>query len=165
MVARIHTNKILKSLPPVSEGKEPLEDKTFRCRQELIIAGMTRYGLLKFNTRFLPSIIHDFEHIMGVVYGRYAEGSGFLSWTDRMLIATDRRIISLNHKPGYTDIDEFTYDVVDGVESLTAGPFSSVKLNTKIAELNIRFTNRQCAEHFVHYIEKRRVEYYEGTRG
>lgn len=164
MCARHRSTRIGKSPPPLSEGLESFEDKTFRCRQELIAAGMTRYGLMKFNTRYLPKIIHDGEHIMGIAYGRYSEGVGFLSWTDRMIVATDRRIISLNHKPGYTDIDEFTYDVVDGVESLTAGIFTGVKLNTKISELNIRFVNPRCAEKLVHYIEKRRVEYYEGTQ-
>lgn len=146
-----------------SEGLESLSIKKYRVKKELRAAGATSYGLLKFNARYLPNIIHDLEHIKAVIYGRYTEAPGLLSLTDRMIVATDRRIISLNHKPGYTDIDEFTYDIVDGVEELTAGPFSGVVLNTKINNLNIRFVNKNCADKFTHYIEKRRIEFYHGS--
>lgn len=134
-------------------------DKKGLVRIELIKAGMTAYGLRKFNSRYLPSILHDQEHVKAVIYGRYGEGPGLLQWADRMVVATDRRIISLNHKPGYTDEDEFTYDVVDGVDALTAGPFTAVTLNTKVSHFTLRFVNRRCADKFVHYVEKRRAEF------
>lgn len=165
MTAIFRSNSIFDSTPPLGEGSETRQEKIQRCKLELKMAGMTKYGFTKFNSRYLPKIIHDDEHIMGVIYGRYPEGPGVLSWTDRMVVATDRRVISLNHKPGYTDVDEFTYDVIDGVESLRAGFYTAVRINTKIDVLFVRMVNPRCAERFVHYIEKRRIEYYEGTRG
>ena len=131
-----------------------------RLRQELTKAGMTSYGLSKFNTRYLPSIIKEGEHIHGVVYGRYIEGPGFLSWVDRMMVATDHRIIAFNHKPGYTDDDEFTYDVVNGVDSSIAGPFTAITLDTRTGPVKLRFVNRRCAEIFIQYVERRRVEFF-----
>lgn len=131
---------------------------TERIKQELTRAGVTSYALGKFNSRYLPKVLHEGEHVMAVVYGRHREDSGFLRWVDRMLVATDRRVISLNHKPGYTDIDEFTYDVVAGVETSTAGPFTAVTLSTRVHNITIRFVKPNCAEHFAHYIEIRRLE-------
>jgi hypothetical protein len=164
MSAQFHTNKINNPTPKADKAAETMEEKTFRCRIELIEAGMSKYGLRKFNTHYLPKLIQDGEHIEAVVYGRYAEGPGFLSWTDRMIVATNRRVISVNHKPGYTDFDEFTYDVINGVETTSAGFFTGVSLTTKIHELRVRFVNKKCARKFVHFIEKRRIEYYEDTK-
>lgn len=129
-----------------------------RITNELITSGVSSYGLRKFNSHHLPLIIHEDEHILGVLYGRFHESFGLLDWVDRMLVATDRRIISLNHKPGYTDIDEFTYDVVTGISSSTAGPFTAVTLNTKINSISIRFVKKRCAEIFMHVIEQHRLE-------
>lgn len=144
------------------DGIEDVSVKRDRIRQELINAGVTWFGMLKFNSRYVHKIIHDNEHIRGAIYGRYSEGPGWLNYVDRMVVATDRRVISLNHKPGYTDIDEFTYDIIDGVEDSVAGFYAAVTLNTKVSHFTIKFVNTRCAEIFVHYIEKRRLEYFEG---
>lgn len=129
-----------------------------RITRELTACGMTGWGLRKFNSRYLMEIIHDDEHIKGVVYGRYRENGGLLNWVDHMLVATDHRVISLNHKPGFTDMDEFGYDVVTGVETSTAGPFTAITLHTRLRDYNLRFINAACAHTFVEYIESRRLD-------
>lgn len=134
------------------------EEHTQRIKQELTNAGVTGFGLRKFNSKYLPKVIHEEEHIMGVIYGRYQEDGGFLGWVDRMLVATDRRVVSLNHKPGFTDVDEFMYDMVAGIESSTAGPFTAIVLKTRTRKITVRFVNAKCAEKFVQYIELRQVE-------
>jgi hypothetical protein len=143
-----------------SGDTESPSEKNRRIRQELTKAGMSFYGLSKFNTRYLPSIIKDDEHIHGVVYGRHVEGSGFLNWVDRMMVATDHRIISFNHKPGYTDDDVFTYDVVNGVDATAAGPFRAVTLDTRTGKVTIRFVNKRCAEKFIKYVAERRMTFF-----
>ena len=139
----------------------PVTPHEQRIKDELSSVGVTWYGRHKFNTHFIPKLIHEYEHIKGVIYGRFREDGGFLSMADHMLVATDLRIISFNHKPGYTDIDEFTYDAVIGVDYTTAGPFSSVTLQTRLRDFTLRFVNPTCAKIFITYLEARRFEYHE----
>lgn len=160
-MGRTHSTAILGGKPLEPENnREPLEQKKNRVRRELIAAGMTAYGLRKFNTRYLPRLLADNEHVKGVIYGRFSERPGLLSYVDRMVVATDQRVISLNHKPGYTDVDEFTYDTIDGVEESIVLSFSAVTLNTKVAHFTIRFANKRCAAQFVRYVEQRRLDYF-----
>jgi hypothetical protein len=126
-----------------------------RIKKELKAAGVTPYGMMKFASRYAHNIIHEDEHIMGVVYGRYRL-EGF-SLNEGMLLATDLKILFLDHKPGYTSTQEITYDVVSGIQKTTA-VFSAVTLNTKLGNHSIRFANPTCATIFVEYVEKRRLE-------
>ena len=135
------------------------EDHAERIKRELIAAGVTRYGLRKFAAHYVYRIIHPQEHIMAVVYGRYGSGEGlFGGMSEGMLIATERRVIFLDYKPGFTDLKEFTYDVVSGIERITTALFSSVKLFTRIGNFSLRYANSHCVELFMEYIELRRLE-------
>ncbi|MCA9323558.1 pyridoxamine 5'-phosphate oxidase family protein [Candidatus Saccharibacteria bacterium] len=120
-----------------------------RILNELRAAGMTTYGTMKMETEHLPNVIHENEHIGGVVYGRTTgEKVG-----SAMLIATDKRIIFLDVKPFFKTFDEVSYDVVAGVKKTKAGPFAGVILHTRVRDYGLRFTNSNCAENFVEYIE------------
>lgn len=119
-----------------------------RILDELKRRGVSRYGLLKLGIRFLPKVIHPFEHIQAVVYGRNDSGSV-------MLIATDTRIIYLDKKPLFVNYDEITYDVVAGVTFGHAGISSTVTLHTRMGDYKIRTLNSDCASKFVNYIEWR----------
>lgn len=134
--------------------------KKARIRAELIKAGMTPYGFRKFNTKYIPSFIKEGEHIHAVIYGRLVEGPGLLSWVDRMMVATDQRIVSFNHKPGYTDFDVFTYDVVNGVYATEAGPFRAVMLDTRTGKVIVRFVNKRCSTIFIKYVAERRMTFF-----
>ncbi len=130
---------------------------TRRIREELREAGMTDYGLMKFGVRYVMHLIRDDEHIHGVVYGRYRSGEGILAMTEGMLIATDRRVMFIDHKPGFTDFDEITYDMVGGVRHQRFGPFNTVTLHTRMGDFAISYTNTRCSEIFTEYIESRRI--------
>lgn len=143
----------------------PASPEVQRIQQELKAVGVTAFGRLKFASRFLPQVLHENEHIRGVVYGRYAEGTGLLRWVEGMLIATDRRIIFLDRKPGFESLDELTYDVVSGVQKSYAWPFASVTLHTRIGNYTLRFANKVCIDTFMHYVEKRRLESINGSTG
>jgi hypothetical protein len=129
-----------------------------RIMQELKAVGVTPYGMKKFAVHYLPKIIHAGEAVKGVVYGRYRDKQGTTNWNEGMLIATDSRIIFLDHKPGFTTIDELTYDVVSGI-NITTALFSAVTLRTRLGDYKIRFANTKCAGIFVHYVEQRRLEH------
>lgn len=136
---------------------KPTKAHVDRVKSELIAVGVTKYGLLKTESRHLPAIIHEDEHIGGVVYGQYEAGSG-------MLIATDHRIIFLDHKPLFVTMDELTYDVVSGVSSGTSGLLHEVTLHTRVSNYTMRYVNAHCADTFVHYIEKMRLEKNKSTK-
>ena len=128
-----------------------------RIHNELIAAGVTSYGMKKFAVDYLPKIIHEAEHVMAVVYGRYRDKSGVSNWNEGFLIATDLRIIFLDHKPGFTTTDELNYDIVSSI-NLTTAIFSAVTLRTRTGDYKIRFVNTKCADIFVNYVEGRRLE-------
>ncbi|HSW99125.1 MAG TPA: PH domain-containing protein [Candidatus Saccharimonadales bacterium] len=129
-----------------------------RIRQELRAVGVTTFGMLKFATRRLPGILHEGEHIRGAVYGRYSVGNGLMRWIEGVLVATDRRVIFLDRKPGFEAVDELTYDAVSGVQKSYAWPFAAVTLHTRIGNYTLRFANKRCIDNFMHYVEKRRLE-------
>lgn len=123
-----------------------------RVRDELINAGVSRYGLLKLESRYLPRIIHPNEHIEAVAYGITPKNFS------AMLVATDRRIIYLDKKPGYTISDEIRYEMVAGVGYNVFRNRAAVVLHTRLGDYPLRFVSVKAAEKFVHYIEIRRVE-------
>lgn len=135
-------------------GNKP-QGHTVRVMQDLQNHGVTRLGLRRMSSRFLPRMIHADEPIGGVVYGRGDEGSV-------MLVATDRRVIFLDRKPLFVSEDEVTYDVVSGV-SYGHGLFAStLTLHTRIRDYTVHTFNQGCAEEFVRYIESRCLEHRSG---
>ncbi|CAN5431103.1 hypothetical protein BH10PAT3_BH10PAT3_0630 [soil metagenome] len=116
---------------------------TLRIIEELKAVGVTHHGLAKSESRELPLILHDDEHVGGVIYGQIGGG------ISAMLIATDHRVIFLDKQPLFTTIDELTYDVVSGVKSSSAGPFTSVVLHTRITDYSFRYVNSNCSRIFI----------------
>ena len=130
-----------------------MKDRTHirRIRQELRQVGATIYGLNKSESRYLPHIIHEAEHIGGVVYGQHGSSSA-------MLIATNKRVIFLDCKLMVTLSDELTYDAISGVEFDVHTLFATVILQTRVGNYIVRFANIKCATGFSDYIEKRRLD-------
>ena len=126
------------------------ENKFERIRRELKNAGVGFVGMRTPEAGELSHILHDNEHIGGVVYGKYEDS---LAW----LIATDQRVIFLNKKPLFKTQDEFTYDVVSGIKNSKSGLLNSIVLHTKIGDYMMTYITAKCARIFVQYIEERRV--------
>lgn len=139
-------------------ASHPTTQQVQRIKGELKAAGVTFFGLSKFSSRFLPHILHENEHIKGVVYGRYASGSGLLGLTEGMLVATDHRIIFIDRKPGFENMEELTYDVVSGIQKSYAWPFSAITLYTRIGNYALRYANPKCIDTFMCYVEAHRLE-------
>lgn len=131
------------------------QDQTERIKQELRAAGVSKFTLHKFTTRYLPHVIHPDEHIQAAVFGRHKESEGAFGLIEGVLVATDRRVIFVNHQPGYTTMDEVGYNKVSGVNLSKAGLYSSVTLFTKIANYTLSFASPKCAKKFAEYIETR----------
>lgn len=123
-----------------------------RIIEELTAAGVTWYGRKKPESRYLPNLIHENEHIMGVVYGNSEVGSV-------MLVATNRRVIYLDKKLFFVNEDELTYDVVSGVRHWHGGFMTTVTLHSRIRDYTINTINDAAADKFVAYIENRCLEH------
>lgn len=129
-----------------------------RIREELRAAGVSRFGLHKFTSHYIPYIIGNKEHIKAVVFGRQKEAEGFFGAVGGALVATDIRIVYIDHRPGYTTMEEISYDVVSGVNVTQAGPYASLILYTKIGNYHLSFAKPYCTLQFARYIEMRRVK-------
>lgn len=129
-----------------------------RIKAELRAAGASSYGLMKFASRYLPNVIHHDEHIMAAVYGRRKNSTGLLNFSSGMLVATEKRAIYLDHKPGFTTVDEISYDVVSGVRKDSNGLATTVTLHSRIGDYTIRFANIRGADKFVRYIDTQHIE-------
>jgi hypothetical protein len=130
---------------------EPLDIRTKRARQEMLDCGVTVYGLLKSESRYLPKILHSYEHVEAVIYGQHNSSSA-------MMIATDERIIYLDKKPMAELFDEVSYEVVSGIEFDIHMFFATVVLHTAVKNYDFKMVNLRCAEKFARHIEKHRLE-------
>jgi hypothetical protein len=122
-----------------------------RIKSELKDLGVTSWGMLYAESRYLHLIIHDHERLEAIVYGHYADGTG-------MLTATDKRVIFLDKKPLFIRTDELTYDVVSGVSYNQMGLIATVTLHTRLGDYTLRTMNLKCAQHFRNFIESHCLE-------
>jgi len=125
--------------------------KAHRIRRELLDAGITSYGLMKSESRFLPKVIHLDEHVEAIVYGQHKSSSA-------MLVATDARIIFLDKKPMALFLDEVSYEVVSGIEFEIHTIFATLILHTPVKNYDIRFANLRCAANFARHIEHEKLK-------
>jgi hypothetical protein len=126
--------------------------KKQRIINELKGLGVTKYGLMRSEVNELPLILHDDEHLKGVVYGRHDDGFA-------ILVATDRRVMFIDKKPFFVKADEVTYDLVGGVSRSKVWLFEIVTLHTRIGDYKIRTMNFVSARHFIDFIEHRCLEH------
>jgi len=126
-----------------------------RIRVELQAAGVSRFGRMKFPSKYLAQVIHPDEHISAAILGRTKEANGVVGYIESMLIATDRRVIFIEHQPFRTIMDEISYQVVTGVKVSAAALFASLTLFTKVANYTLMFLDLNKAQHFASYIEGR----------
>jgi hypothetical protein len=131
------------------------QEQTEKIRRELQTAGASQLMLRKFTLRYLPRVIHPDERIEAVVCGRHREAGEIFGFAESSLVATDRRVLYINHQPGYTTMDEVGYENVSGVNFTRAGLYAGVTLFTKIATYTLSFANPRCVQGFVDYIEER----------
>lgn len=138
-----------------------VQDITTAIKTQLEKAGMPHPERHPFTTNYLPRVLHENEHIMAAVFGRRKESEGFFGFVEGILIATDQRVLFIDHRPGYTTTDEVSYDVVSGVSTSSTVFYASITLFTKIANYKLSFANHESVQHFADYIETRVIEHTE----
>jgi general stress protein 26 len=124
---------------------------TQRIKAELKSAGLGPLGQNNSESRHLSELIHQDEHIKGVLYGKCSGGMA-------MLIATDKRIIFFDKKPLFSTIDQLTYDVVSGFNVIKQGISSGIVLHTRVGDYALRYVNSNSVKIFKRYIESHILE-------
>lgn len=126
-----------------------------RVYEELKRAGAVAFDMLLPETRYLPRVIQDKEHVCGAVYGRYGKSRG-------VLVATDERIIFLNKKVLLLQLNDIAYSVVSGVSRTWLGPIGTVTLRTSMGNYSLRTYNQKNAKNFVEYVSTQHLQDKEG---
>lgn len=140
------------------------DKKSQRIQQELRDAYVTSYGMIKQEARFLHNIIEDDEHVKAVIYGLYGENGFSIQSNSGMLVATDKRLLFIDRKPLFSDVDELGYEAVLGINVNNAPIFSAVEVHTARKEFHFRNVNKKCASKFEKYIESRVIEKRKDTK-
>lgn len=133
--------------------------KKERIEKELDAVGVIHRRIHPFTSNYLPRILHEDEHIRAAVFGRRKESEGFFGFVEGMLVATDERVIFLDHRPGYSTMDEVSYEKVSGVNLSTTLLYASVTLFTKIMNYRISFANHTSAKLFTDFIENKVIKH------
>lgn len=136
---------------------EPISTRQERVKQELIAAGMTKRGLMNTSSRYLYNVIHDDEHVKAAVYSIYG-GRG------PILVATEHRVIYLQHRASYTTCDDLSYDFLTDVTLGFSGPLGSLSLRCRGQDYIVGYVNRRAAQAFVEYVESKNLGYAYGSR-
>lgn len=80
----------------------------------------------------LSNIINQGEQIRHCVYGGYEGGTG-------LLVATDRRILLIDKRPFFVNIEDFRYEMLNDV--YFAGRLLSASVNLHTGSKELRFTS------------------------
>jgi len=116
--------------------------------------GLNEIELARSEANFLPTLLHSEEKIGGATAGRSGEGH-------IMLIATDRRIIVLDCKPFFNNVEDLSYDVIAGVNIGNVGPLYTITLQTKVGDFKITTLYARASQMFKNYIDVRCIEHRE----
>lgn len=111
------------------------------------------YNLLLPETRAMNTVIDADEELQGVVYGRYRDDRDETA-SRGALIATDKRVVLFNKKFLFRQSDEFSYQVISGVDYSRVGVLGTVTLHTRMGDIHVHTFNKRCAETFVAAIEE-----------
>ncbi len=145
-------HRVTKNKEKPVKKKDSMTDHQKRILEDLKRLGATKFELMTSETNYLPKIIHHKEQLGGVAYGHHELGYS-------MLVATNRRIIFLDKKPFFANVDDVTYEVVSGVSLSHAGFGSTLVLHTRIKDYKLLTMNDKSSAIFVDYIEMRCLEH------
>lgn len=121
-------------------------------KQRLRELGAVRYDLVLPETKYLQAVIKPDETILGVVFGRYVRSTS--STVGRgVLVATDQRLLLIDRKPLFTNVDEFAYDAVGGVKYAHAVLAGTVTVHVVGGDIKLRTFNDKCARIFTGAVE------------
>ena len=146
----------VKEMYPTHVTNGILKIHSDQLRERLRDLGADSYDLILPETKTLPLVIQPEEELEGIVYGRYVldETSGKHSVGRGMLVATDKRVLLIDHKPMFIKSSEIVYGVVSAIAYSKAGLAGTITLHTRLGNVNLRTFNQRCADGFMKAVEK-----------
>jgi hypothetical protein len=142
------TKNVISNNVPAAINEPKKQDRIF---QELRDAGISNFSLRFAETKYLVDMMHESECIKGAVYG-------FISTGFVLIVATDKRLIYLDKKPFFSNVEESTFDVISGVSLIKAWPFSTLTVFSRVANYALKTWNTASSQKFISYIEDRCLE-------
>lgn len=136
-----------------------LRDHAQKIKASISSLGADEYDLMLPETHVLPLIIQPDERIEGIIYGHYLQETPKEPVRGRgVLVATDKRIMLIDHKPLYLKNAEYPYEVVSTI-SLNSGALAhTITLGTRVGNVSIRTRNRRSATIFISALEKHLIK-------
>lgn len=132
-------------------GMADLETRRRYVQKRLRQVGMSELEMRRAEARYLPNLIHNSEEIGACLSGRGIPGHF-------MIIATERRVIVLDCKPFFNNVEDITYDAISGVSMLSVSFMATVTLHTKIGDYTVKTPNLRAAKLFKRFIDRRCIE-------
>lgn len=133
-------------------ARAALAEKRSYVQKRLKQLGLDWIELSRMEALYLPQVLHRNEKIGGVIAGHSSNGH-------IMLIATDSRIIVLDCKPIFKNVEDITYYVVAGVTIANVGIIYTVTLHTRLGDFKVQTIYAKAARLFKKYIDKRCIEH------
>ena len=129
-----------------------------RVMGELREAGFSDYQLGHSEVRQLFEIIENDEHVMAAIYGRVRLRGVAI------IVATDKRVIYLDHIPFLDTLDEFNYMSISGISYSANGISWSVTIHTNLGDHTLANVKTSLAKKFTNYIESVCIDQPFGSR-
>lgn len=131
-----------------------------RIIEELSDIGFGFWQLRRAESKYIASIIGKDEHILSAIYGHVPSNG------KAVLVATDLRVIYLDHVPIFEKLDEFPYDSITGITYSINVFMSKIILHTTLGDRTLEHVKHRTSESFVNYIEAKCTEQreYESTK-
>lgn len=106
----------------------------------------SQYGLFGSEEAELHGSLRTGEHIRAIIHG-YSD----LGFT--VIAATDERLLFIDKKLLFTEIDETPYDSLTGVSYKKKLFYTDIVLHLRTGDYKIITLNAKRAQHFIRYIE------------
>ena len=125
-----------------------------RIKRQLHKLGADRHELQLPETNMLPLVVRADERIQGIVFGTYKQATLARPLHGRgALVATDQRVLLIDHKPLYIRCDELSYSSVSAVSYRKVGFGGTIVLHNSLGDISLQTMNQNGVDMFVAAIE------------
>ena len=123
-----------------------------RIKEEMRDAGLSPAQLRYAEVRHLPSIIKNDEHVKAAIFGHIKSGGVAI------MVATNRRVIYIDHTPMVDNLDEFNYLTISGISYSSNRLSCAVTMHSSLDDRTLERVKNHQAKKFISYIETKSID-------